>query len=230
MSSDLCYSQGDKTLPVFRISPTSMRARIFKMQLFIGQLRFPDWAGFSDQKLTPRTCVKFSRRGLLEEAKTIIFVSAHTTVPIPKIHKVLLIGDRVFMIMDVAEGKLAYSWSRFSQTQQDKVVEQLRDYIGQIRAIPPPDPDVAGSLTGGHIHDGKRIGYRPVRPFKDYDEFHKFLRDGIELNQLIAIRPDLPGTQWMTDIAQSHSQRYSSNLTHGDFAPRNILVAGRDAG
>jgi thiamine kinase-like enzyme len=98
-----------------------------------------------------------------------------------------------------------------------RVVDQLRNYLAQLRALKPPVDGAVTSVTGGVLRDASRVGFEPFGPFQNHDDFHEFLRGNLSLQTFeTMINSD--------KVVNSHRQRYATKFTHGDFAPRNIMV------
>ena len=53
--------------------------------------------------------------------------------------------------------------------------------------------------------------------FRNHDDFHQFLRAGFTVDSFGAFQ----GTD---KVLISHGQQYATKFTHGDLAPRNIMV------
>jgi hypothetical protein len=69
------------------------------------------------------------------------------------------------------------------------------------------------------MRDGSRVGLETFGPFQSHDDFHQFLRGG-------GAGIPMEAFENMTGIEKvnSHRQHYATKFTHGDFAPRNIMV------
>jgi aminoglycoside phosphotransferase (APT) family kinase protein len=121
--------------------------------------------------------------------------------------------------MNVIRGvELAYAWHTMCQDTKDWVIVQLQDYIAQLRALDPPSTDGAvTSVIGGPLRDGSRVGLRQFGPFRNHDDFHQFLRAGFTVDSFGAF-------QDTAKVLISHGQQYATKFTHGDLAPRNIMM------
>ena len=121
--------------------------------------------------------------------------------------------------MDHARGQpLDRLWQGMSESTQSKVLDELRGYIGQLRALTPSTPELVASSTGGQLWEPSRIGLKLFGPFENHEQFHTFLRAGHPLELF-----DRTDTEWMGLVHHTHSQKYVSKFTHGDLAPRNIM-------
>lgn len=155
-----------------------------------------------------------------EEAEAMRYISAHTTIPIPRLHSSTLIGDVTYMEMDYIPGdSLGYWWSRMTADQKAAIVIELHGYIQQLRDLSPPSEGATCSAAGGQLRD-HRVGYAArFGPFKTHDEFHSFLRKTVRLE-------DLSTTLYADYIPLHavHRRPYATKFSHGDFAPRNIMI------
>jgi aminoglycoside phosphotransferase (APT) family kinase protein len=121
--------------------------------------------------------------------------------------------------MNVIRGvELAYAWHAMCQDTKDWAIVQLKDYIAQLRALDPPSTDGAvTSVIGGPLRDGSRVGLKQFGPFRNHDDFHQFLRAGSTVDSFGAF-------QDTAKVLISHGQQYATKFTHGDLAPRNIMM------
>ena len=165
------------------------------------------------------THVKFTGLKIIEqEARTIQFVAAHTTISVPIIRQIIHIEDekRLYLIMDHTKGQpLDRLWQGMSDSTQSKVLDQLCGYIGQLRALTPPTPELVASSTGDQLWEPSRIGLKLFGPFENHEQFHTFLRAGHPLELF-----DQTDSEWMGLVHHTHSQKYVSKFTHGDLALR----------
>ena len=209
-------------LHIQTISPQSTRARWLKLRLYLGRRVFDRNSTTCALRLGLGIHVKFTGLKIIEqEARTIQFVATHTTIPVPIIRQIIRIEDekRLYLIMDHAKGQpLDRLWQGMSDSTQSKVLDQLRGYIGQLRALTPPTPELVASSTGGQLWEPSRIGLKLFGPFENHEQFHTFLRAGHPLELF-----DRTDSEWMGLVHHTHSQKYVSKFTHGDLAPRNIM-------
>jgi Phosphotransferase enzyme family len=76
------------------------------------------------------------------------------------------------------------------------------------------------SVTGGPMRDGSRVGLETFGPFQSHDDFNQFLRRG-GAGIPMEVFENMRGIEKVVDL---HHQHYATKFTHGDFAPRNIMV------
>ena len=126
-----------------------------------------------------------------------------------------------YITMDIVDGaELPFAWHDMSDRTKRWVVEQLKGYLGQLRALTPPTEGTVMSVTGGPVRDGSRVGLESFGPFQNHDDFHQFLRGGG-----VGISMETFENMISTEkVVNSHRQHYATKFTHGDFAPRNIMV------
>jgi len=122
----------------------------------------------------------------------------------------------------VAGEELTFVWDRMSPKTKKRVVDQLKEYMDQLRNLKPP-AHLAGhvcAVDGGPLIDLTRIDVHPsFGPYQTHSDFHEYLRATLSFDVLR--ERNKPGYQQIID---THSRSYMSKFTHADFAPRNIMV------
>ncbi|KAL7790756.1 kinase-like protein [Trichoderma ceciliae] len=147
------------------------------------------------------------------EARTMQFIAANTTIPVPTVHEVDQEDGRVTsIVMDYVPGKsLDEAWGDLTPEQKLSTARQLRGYVSQLRSL---KGDYIGALDGGKAVIGRRVTLE-CGPFASERLFNGFL-----LEDIVGTAPKL-----MRHYARhSLSDNHEIVFTHGDFAPRNILV------
>lgn len=189
------------------------------MRFRIGRALFPKHTHVRTRRIGLNCFVKACIRNDATEADTLRFIAQHTTIPVPRVQRVFKWGGGTFIQMDFVGGViLDFAWRKWSESTRNRAVEQLRGYISQLRSLQPPSDGIVASVTGGPLLDNGRLGDKAFGPFKNHDDFHQALRAGIPLNEFAALTLDV------ADIVHAHSREYATKFTHGDLAPRNILV------
>jgi aminoglycoside phosphotransferase len=146
------------------------------------------------------------------------YIAKHTSIPVPHVQRAWSSDGMTYILMDVVSGvELASAWCDMSRKTKRRVIDQLKDYLAQLRALCPPTGGAVTSVIGGPLRDGSRVGLKQFGPFKNHDDFHQFLRADISLESFGA----LEGSQ---EVVVAHRQQYATKFTHGDFTPRNIMV------
>ncbi|KAJ6632162.1 kinase-like domain-containing protein [Mycena sp. CBHHK59/15] len=186
-----------------------LNARIWSGKLIYGH------CGPRTIRTGPHTLVKFGRSVDEAEADAMRFIAKNTSVPVPKVYSVRKYGGITYIEMEYIRGQeVTYVWHGMSTTARKVLLDDLESYVRQIRNLSPPSPGIVASASGGRCRD-HRFGIRPAGPFATHDEFHRFLRLGDDL------------WQWEDNydiVVKSHTKSYVSKFTHGDLAPRNVMV------
>ena len=145
-----------------------------------------------------------------------LFVADHTSIPVPRIFCAFQKNGITYIAMERIKGdSIRKRWPSISGEAQAYLLFQLKDFVTQLRAIPPPRPGEIGGADYSQLFDD-RIQAAGFGPFHDSKEFHKFLRkdltksvDDPELHHLVTAH---------------ESKEYPTCFTHGDLSTFNILV------
>lgn len=170
--------------------------------------------------------VEFPSRGLVlkasilgprgaKEADIIRFVQRHTSIPTP--HVVLSgdIGSRHYFLMKEVRGtNLGRVWGTMTPTQRQHVVEQLRDFVTQLRALKSPHDRAVCSLDGAALQDSRITNVDAVGPFRNEGAFN---------DRLLATTAAF-GHEDLVGLRSRMRDDHAIMFTHGDIAPRNIMV------
>ncbi|KAL2160743.1 hypothetical protein VTH06DRAFT_940 [Thermothelomyces fergusii] len=155
---------------------------------------------------------KFNINGIRpSEVEAMRFVSEHTTVPVPRIYDV---GEK-HLTLELIEGEtLEKAWKdTLSADDKALVARQLRDYIGQLRAVKSPD-GVIGSFGGRPAIDTGRFYPEEGGPFAGEASFNDFLVAG--LAERVPNVCEIIRGQMRED--------HEIVLTHGDLHAINIIA------
>jgi len=114
---------------------------------------------------------------------------------------------------------LATTWKTLSDSSREKLLLSLREYILEMRSIPAPSNMIAG-VDGGTLWDCRLPwGLQRFGPFANNDEFHHFLRSGIDKAP--------PGHPDIEEMIELHKQEWGPPVfCHGDLSSLNIWVHG----
>lgn len=168
--------------------------------------------------MSPWLCIKYGDRVDLSEASAMHFIAQHTSVPVPKVHCAFTHGDNTYIVMEYIKGEpIAQGWVYRSEESKAKIHSQLKEFIREMRRIPPPGPGVS-NRDGGSLFD-PRIPVPTWRfgPFTSITAFHEFLHDGL--------RPSPNVDQEVNDLIAQHDGPWPPPIfTHGDLSSLNILV------
>ena len=194
----------------------------FNSRVAIGRVLFRSSLGFRTRRIGLNTFLKAGRRIDITEAETMRYIANNTSIPVPKVQRVWRQDEVTYITMDIVDGvELHCAWHGMSDKTKRRVVEQLKGYLDQLRALKPPiDGPAVMSVTGGPLRDIPRVGLETFGPFQSHDDFHQFLRGG-GVGIPMETFENMRGVEKAID---SHRQHYATKFTHGDFAPRNIMV------
>ncbi|KAI0051288.1 kinase-like protein [Auriscalpium vulgare] len=155
-----------------------------------------------------------------DEGETVKFIAKHTTIPVPRVLVVTRGFGCTYFLMRRARGSsLAWEWDSLDHDRRAKIVAQLRSIVEQLRALPSPQPNSRSicGLGGAACKDPRVSSAITFGPFEDEGAFNDRL---IEAALPFMDEGKLPG------IRARMSDSHRIVFTHGDLAPRNIIVEG----
>ncbi|KAM0812621.1 putative Kinase-like domain-containing protein [Seiridium cardinale] len=169
-------------------------------------------------------CIKSSPFTTLAEANTMQFVSTNTSIPVPKVFCAFEHAGRTYIVMERVSGQsLAQGWLGRSKTSKARIHEQLRSIVLQLRSITPPKNIGVANAYGGPVYDQRFPKQSSWGPFKTIQDFHRELRNGVEIEHLQD--PSLAAD--LRQLIEFHNQpRTRPVFTHGDLSSLNILARG----
>lgn len=171
--------------------------------------------------LTRRICVKYGRFQHLSEAEAMQFIASNTSIPVPKVYCAFERKGNTYIVMSrLAGSPIGKNWSQRSDQSKARLLEQLRCYIQEMRALEPPRSGAVEGVNGSKLYD-VRIpgGVRGFGPFDTVQDFHSFLTSGVTTS------PDqFPDVNRL--ILMYENSHYTTCFTHGDLSSANILVNG----
>ncbi|CAK7245296.1 MAG: hypothetical protein STHCBS139747_006872 [Sporothrix thermara] len=161
---------------------------------------------------------KTGRRVFLGEADA-MRVAAAGGVPVPHIYgsETTPAGLRRLTMSYVAGETLAAVWHGLSAAEKRAYARQLRDILTTMRAIAPPPDGYIGACDGAGMRDGRPYDTFTAPACHGETEFNRYL-----MSCLHSKTPPLVRDAFARRLAQQPAHRIV--LTHGDLAPRNILV------
>ncbi|KAF9802224.1 hypothetical protein IEO21_09929 [Rhodonia placenta] len=158
-----------------------------------------------------------SKPRIAHEGNIIRFVRAHTSIPLPRVLAATEGFGRRFTLMRQVRGdNLEEAWRDLDRGQRASIVEQLRSFVLQLRALPSPHGAAICGLDGAACIDS-RVSSHAVGPFSNEGAFNDCLVDAAD--------PYTDDTT-LRDIRSRMRDTHRIVFTHGDLAPRNILVRG----
>ncbi|KAH0336345.1 kinase subdomain-containing protein, partial [Aureobasidium melanogenum] len=168
----------------------------------------------------------------LTEAATMRFIAENTSIPVPKVYCSFVHRDRTYILMERIQGEeLPRAWARLEDQGRTKIFAQLKQMIGQMRALEPPPDTGVQSCCGGSLYDSRMN--RPegrFGPFATIQEFHLWLRKGFRLAE--HPHPEKLDDQERQNLAKMEEMQDGPwprpVFTHADLNPCNILVRGEE--
>ncbi|OBZ78606.1 hypothetical protein A0H81_01008 [Grifola frondosa] len=160
------------------------------------------------------------------EALTLDLVFHHTTIPVPRVRRIIRTGIINKIVMDYIPGRqLSQVWPTMSIVAKLHVAFVLRSYIRQLRAIRHPRSAVPGPVASD---DHARVCYSPLfgqicpmrGPFTSYHELSIFFND----RQRRSLMPDADPAEAAARL-KPFDDSAPLVLTHQDINMRNILVS-----
>ncbi len=168
-----------------------------------------------------------------DEVRAMVFVRTYTSIPVPEVYMVFKHNGDVHIVMERIDGlpldKLA-DLSRTTIERVDKplsedelvsVMRQLHTIVQELRDLghrfPHKTPSF-GSWPEGPFRNSFFFELMPFKPFLSVDEFHA--------NFVERLGAKYPDGRTYRELQSVHrdGEQYSPILTHGDLAPRNLLV------
>ena len=150
------------------------------------------------------------------EAETLRWIRKHTTIPVPRVYASAEGYGRRYLLMERIKGVcLEYAWRSMDASQRETVIGQLCGYVAQLRALPTPHGKWVCALNGEALRDSRITSTGPVGPFKNEADFNDFLIDWAE---------PYMDPEWLPEIRAQMRDDHRTFFTHGDIAPRNIMV------
>ncbi|KAJ9636933.1 hypothetical protein H2204_005079 [Knufia peltigerae] len=182
------------------------------------------------------SCVPISKKKLIKmgpfvhltEAATMKFVTEHTSIPVPKVFCSFVHKNIAYLVMERYQGdELPTAWKKLSERSRHKVFDQLKRMLQELRALKPPHSTKVQSSVGGSLRDSRLPRSCPrFGPFDTIQEFHLWLRDGLQPSQIKG-RDNDPDWQEIQDMATEQDGPWPPPVfTHGDLNPFNILLRG----
>jgi hypothetical protein len=169
--------------------------------------------------LSERICVKYGESMTLSEASTLQFIARNTSIPVPRVICSFTYKGCTYLVMERIRGDMiGRRWSYRTAESKAKILSQLKDFVSEMRRIPPPNLQVS-NIDGGMLYDGRIYGPSQIGPFKSIQDFHYYLRGGLGAN------PNIPEDVSKL-IAWQDGPWSTPVLTHGDLSSLNVLARG----
>lgn len=172
--------------------------------------------------LTDRLCVKYGRRVHLSEASTMLFISRHTSIPVPKVLCAFTHSGLTYIVMERIQGDIiGNGWVKRNKESKAKLLSQLGSLVREMHELQPPQGMGVASVDGGSLFDC-RVPGGSLRfgPFSTVQDFHRHLRRGMEFDSRLD-----PQIQ---NLIKQQNNSWPLVFTHGDLSSLNILARGDD--
>ncbi|KAI0677723.1 kinase-like protein [Trametes maxima] len=150
------------------------------------------------------------------EGDIIRFVQRHTTIPTPQVVASVEGHERRFLVMKKVQC-LERVWGQLDDTQRRSIVKQLHSFLALLRALPPPHGRAVCALNAARLTDSRITSGGAVGPFLDEHDFNDRV---VQTSRLFLPAPDI--VQHRARMRGDHAIVF----THGDVAPRNVVVDG----
>ncbi|KAE8327868.1 kinase-like domain-containing protein [Aspergillus sergii] len=179
--------------------------------------------------------VKFGHGVRLAEAEALHLVSKRTTIAVPKLLSAYILDGTGYIIMSYVHGTpFEQCWDNASETEQQRSLAQLTDYVHQMRLI-------EGNFIGGLDHSPCRDGVfeggygdhtkYSYEPYESEGSFHEgmvqALRDRLPA-RLLESENDPESNFWASEYILHQTVRglkgHKIVFTHGDLHEGNMLV------
>ncbi|KAF5314282.1 hypothetical protein D9619_011845 [Psilocybe cf. subviscida] len=131
----------------------------------------------------------------LAEPSIMSYVSSQTSIPIPRVRRVLPINRSSpetsaghYLVMDYLEGDTLYAaWPKLSWWRRLHIMWLMRRYIRQLHTLPLPFPDLPGRVDSSgtsYVCYGRYFTESGAGPFRSYPEMADWF-DLKRFNQLV---------------------------------------------
>lgn len=181
--------------------------------------------GDQQNKVRKFKVLKFGKHVRLSEAFALQLVAANTSVPVPKVFCAFTRKGITYIFMEYIVGvPLNEVWDEMSKEDQERIVGELKGYFEQLRQIPRPRPGTICTAAGD---DHPVCPYRTPNiekgagPWQNEEDFNVFLRSGPPDDSAESGKD----AQMLKDYIEKQDNGHEICFTHGDAAPRNIMVA-----
>jgi hypothetical protein len=154
---------------------------------------------------------------IAREVEAMQYVQANTSIPIPKIlsqEPHIPDNEASFTMTYIPGVTLCKAWDEMTDEKRNTVLTELRGYVGQLRALPPPRP-IIGSVSGGPVVDQRVNGGNPCGPFSSESDFN---------HVLLGVLVNFPNSPYLQSAVSAQSDNHEILFTHGDLGSQNILV------
>lgn len=105
-------------------------------------------------------------------------IRQRTSIPVPRVWLSFGVFDSWYILMDrVPRAALcAVDWNTLSAANSDKIIDQLRNFVSELRSLPPPASPQICSLMGIPLLGHRLHHMEPFGPYEDEAEMTYHLR------------------------------------------------------
>jgi len=168
----------------------------------------------------PDLVVKYGDRVRLSEAEAMEYIARNTDIPVPKVLKAFEQAGRTYIYMTRISGQTLDSrLDNLSDAQVERIVEQVAGYVTEMRNL--GENDYIGSTTRGPCTDyfWQYNDQLPTGPFDNEAQFNDLIISAYH-DRWGETRP-----KFHTFLRSLYRDNHRILFTHGDLAPRNIMVS-----
>jgi hypothetical protein len=155
------------------------------------------------------------------------FVAENTSIPVPEVYCSLVHKDRAYIVMQrIRRDPLPVVWQHLSDDSKQRVCEQLRSMVQDLRSIKRPPGMGISSCVGGSLHDSRIPRSSPrFGPFETIQDFHFWLRQEFEYEEGIqCLEDDQDCHDLKTMISMQDGPWPPPVFTHAALNPSNIIL------
>jgi aminoglycoside phosphotransferase len=154
------------------------------------------------------------------EVEAMDFVRRHTSLPVPSVFEIHVDENDTspsswFSISAIPGCPLADAWPSMIEEVQRATQTDLRDYLHELRAVPPPTPAYIGSCNSGPAYDHRLNNGYPCGPFASESDFSDFLVGPVAR----CPRKELVN-HYRRQLADDHGVAF----THADLCGEHVFV------
>ncbi|KAK2742014.1 hypothetical protein CKAH01_01441 [Colletotrichum kahawae] len=133
--------------------------------------------------------IKVKSYASLGEAHALQFIHQQTSIPVPRVSCAFIHRGRTYIVMARIDRNTAcLRWVKRSEASKKQILDQLKDIICQLRAIPPPPEGTrVCNVDGGPIWDCRLPSKEFWGPFATAKDFYR------ELVQPVSLEADVGG-------------------------------------
>ena len=150
------------------------------------------------------------------EYEVMKLIANYTTVPVPAVYNYEEHGGEGRITMAFVQGQpLSNTWATMSHQSQQAIIDTLKGYIAQWRAIGLPDtyPMYCNVLGGALSREVPIPGHNYVGPYADDLTFRQAIGHAYRAAH---------GYRYTPEQVTNSLPASTPVLTHGDLAPRNV--------